>query len=342
MKHLELDISFSRDYFTKRFDIHFRDSYFDDVCLRAETDQAVKRALYRQFGDCGLGEPDPAPVVQLGYDDTLNITLMFGGEVHVSEGVSWTSTGFLRGESIADLQVPDIPSTWPHTKFLEQYDAAVALCGREGVRPPKPHGILESALEMRGQEFLEDLALDPARATHLLDVLTETVIAVKEFWDRKCWGRVEPGLSLGSCSTTTLSPEHVMEFLVPRYNTIASHFGRAFLCSCGISTHNLENFAAVKDAFFVRCGWGTDLAAAARVLHDRHLKLGLDVSRVAGQTPAELHDDVTAMLNQVEQLERASILLIHASAETPDANIRQLARTARDWAQDRGVEFVQN
>ena len=342
MKHLELDISFSRDYFTKRFDIHFRDSYFDDVRMRAETDLAVRRALHRQFGDCGPGEPDPAPTVQLGYDDTLNITLMFGGEVHISEGISWTSTGFLRGESVEGLAAPDIASTWPHTKFLEQYDAGVALCGREGVYPPKPHGILESALEMRGQEFLEDLALDPARATYLLDVLTGTVIGMKEFWDRKCWGKVQPGLSLGSCSTTTLSAEHVMAFLVPRYNTIASHFGRAFLCSCGISTHNLENFAAVKDAFFVRCGWGTDLARAAKVLHDRHLKLGLDVSRVAAQTSDQLRDDVTAMLNQVEQLERASVLLIHASADTPDANVRQLVRTARDWTQDREVEFVQN
>ena len=39
MKTLELDVTFSRDYFSKHFGVTFGPDYFEDVKCRAETDQ---------------------------------------------------------------------------------------------------------------------------------------------------------------------------------------------------------------------------------------------------------------------------------------------------------------
>jgi hypothetical protein len=337
VKTLELDVTFTRDYFTQHFGIGFTPAYFEDVQVRAETDQAVRRALFARFGDLGLGHPDPPPVVQLGFDDTLNVSLMFGVPLRLEAGVSWVETGALALEDLAELQCPPIAATYPHTFFRDQFERAVGLYGSGAVLPPPPHGILETALELRGSEFLEDVLLRPKLAAHFLDVLSEAVIGVKEFWDRQCFGEVRRGLSLGGCSTVTLSPVVVKELLVPRYCRIAAHFHQAFICSCGESTHNLENFAAVEEAKYVRVGWGTDLDRAARVLRGRHLKPSLAVARVASLSPEEVAHDVEHVLQAVEAVEHVSLLLIHAGAETPDANVRRLVETAVAFAEARNI-----
>ena len=339
MKTLELDITFGRDYLVRHFGLTFDRDYFEDVRVRVETDQAAARALHERFGDVGLGDPDPAPVMRLGYDDTLNTTLMFGAEPRMGGGVSWIEPGTLGADAIDGLQCPDVATTFPHTRFLRQFDRAVELYGPDSVRPPTPHGILEGALDLRGGAFLEDLLLAPARAERVLDVLTEAIITIKDFWDRKCFGEVRPGLSLGGCSTTMLSPEVVERFLVPRYSRIAGRFGDAFVCSCGLSTPNLENFATIQGVRYVRVGWGTDLARAATTLAGRHVKAGLSVVRAASLGPDEFEGDVRAALDCLEPIRHASLLLISAGADTKDANVRRLVDAATRLARERGIEL---
>lgn len=337
MKTLELDISFGRDYFARHFALTYEKDYFENVRVRAETDMKVRRGLYDRFGDIGLGEADPEPIVQLGYDDTLNVTLMFGGELRMGGGVSWVAPGYLDVEAIDSLDAPDIEATWPHTRFLEQYDQARRLFGAGSVRPPTPHGILEQALDMLGNDLLMLMADSPDRAGCLFDVLADTVIRVKEFWDRKCYGDVRRGLSLGGCSTTMLSSQMVAELLAPRYERIASHFGDAFLCCCGVTTQHLPTWARIEDVRYVRCGWGTDLTAAARLLPHKHVKAALDVVRAAELSPDELEKDVRYILNTLSDVDCVSVLLIHASQETPDDNVRRLAQTVFDFADRNGI-----
>jgi len=335
LKKLELDITFTRDYFTKNFGIIFKDIYFYDVNYRVEMDQKIKTLLFKKWGNYGLGEENPYPIYQIGFDDTLNIILNFGGEVIIREGVSWVKPGFLaKPENIKKIEVPNIPYNYPNTFFLEKYDEAVSLYGKDSIKPPTPHGILECAIEMCGSAFFEYLLLYPSEAEYLLDILTETIIKMKEYWDKKCYGEVRPGIGLGSCSTTVLSPMQVSKFLVPRYRKIASKFGNGFLCSCGVSTHNLENFADISEAYYVRIGWGTDIVKAAALLKDRHLKTSLDVNRAAGLSVDEFEKDIICVLNSIKELENASILLIHASADTPDANIKCLVEIVRNWTNE--------
>jgi len=339
MKTLELDITFGRDYFTRHFGLTYDRDYFEDVAVRVETDMKARRALHERFGDIGLGEADPERVVQLGYDDTLNVTLMFGGELRVEAGLSWVEPGFLDVEAIDSLKVPDVETTWPHTQFLEQYEEAARLFGPGCVRPPAPHGILEQALDLFGDELLVEMARNPDRAGRLFDVLAETVIRVKEFWDRKCFGEVRKGLSLGGCSTTMLSAGMVARLLAPRYERIATHFGDAFICSCGPTTQHLAAWAGIEGVRYVRCGWGTDLDKAARFLKRRHVKASLNVVRAADGLPDVLERDVLRILNTLREVDHVSVLLIHASSGTSDASVRRLVRTAADFARKNGISI---
>ena len=304
---------------------------------RVEADARAARFLHERFGDIGLGEADPAPTLQLGYDDTLNVTLMFGGEPRIRGGVSWVETGQLDIQRIDGLAAPDVANTRPHARFLEQFDEGVKRFGADAIRPPRPHGVLEQALDLCGDAFLVELIERPARAGRLLDVLADTVIRVKEFWDLKCFGEVRPGLSLGGCSTTMLSPQVVAAALVPRYARIAGRFGEAFICACGPATQHLENWARVPDARYVRCGWGTDLVRAARILGDRHINASLSVTRAAGLSADAFADDVHSVLDALADVDHVSLLLINAAQDTPDENVRRLVETARSFAGSRSI-----
>ena len=339
MNTVDVDITFARDYYTQAFGLVYDSEYFSDISARGETDRKAKRALHARLGDVGLGEPDPAPSVQLGFDDTLNITLMFGGELRMGGGVTWVEPGFFPRTEIGSLVSPDIAGTWPQTRFLEQYERGVRAFGREFVFPPRPHGIFEIALDMFGDGFLEDFLLEPQRVDRALDLLAETVIAFKEFWDRVCYGAVRPNLSLGGCSTTMVSQEAMERFLVPRYRRIAGHFTEAFICACGKTTQHLDSFAGIPDAPYVRVGWGTDLERTAAVLSGKHVKAGIDVVRAAELPAAGVERDVEHILHTLKGVRALSVLLIHAGADTPDENVRAIVRTVVRFAEDNGIEL---
>ena len=116
--------------------------------------------------------------------------------------------------------------------------------------------------------------------------------------------------------------------------------GDGFLCPCGVSTQNLENFAAVEDARYVRVGWGTDLEAAAKVLKNKHIKAALDVVRAVDLAADEFEKDIKHILETLEQIDNISLLLIHTGAETPDENICRIVETIRTFADDKGVELT--
>ena len=334
MKHIECDITFSRDYLSSHFGLRYGPEYFSDIRHRVDTDQKATRGIWERFGNIGLGVERPPAVARLGYDDTLNITLTYAGPsaLRIESDYSWIQTPLSAEACRRILPISSVADTWPHSTLLEQYDEALRTWGKDSIVAPKVHGIFESALDLRGIDFLVDMLADREAAEYLLDVLTQTVIDVKEFWDRTVYGEVRPGLSLGACSTPVLSPELVRELLLPRYQQIASRFGEAFVCSCGNSTLNLENFASLRDTPYVRNGWGTDFEKTAEILQGKCVKASLDVVRASTRPEDEVKNDVWAALSRLEPIDRVSILLINVGKEIPDGNIRAIVRGIHEFA----------
>lgn len=320
---LDLDITFNRDYLAHRFGAIFDDRYFTDWRHRLETNMAVQRGLAARFGDMNLGNPDPQPRIRLGFDDTLNMTLLFGPLWSVKGAVSWVHPGFLStADSIERLTVPDMETTWPNTFLVQQYEEAIKELGHDNVIPPRPHGVLEAAMDLRGEKLLTDFYDSPELVDKLLGVLTETVIRFQEFWLKKRGGEPWEDIVLGGCATTMLSPRVFERFLLPHYEDISDHFGGGFLCACGPSTHLLDSFAKIRHCRYFRLGWGTDLQRGRMVLGARHIKASLNPARVAQQPPHEVRHDVLQVIEACGRQAPLSILLIHVGADMPDENIR--------------------
>ena len=317
----------------KNYGVKFDEGYYTDLNRRIKTDIFIQRKLYERFGDLGMGDPNPEPIPVIGFGGQVNVCAMFSARVKVTEeGSPWVEKGILRTEEdILNLKVPKIEETWPQTMFIEQFDKYSAIYGVEKVVPPGVHGVLEMALDLRKEEFFVDMRFRPYLAKKLLDTLTQTVINVRTFWDKKKFGRVQNSIFAGGCSSTVCSPQVYEEFLVPYYNILSEKFGGCHLCSCGKSSHLLESFTRINNLRTLHLGWGTNLKKARKVLNGIELKARIDPGRIASATPEQVRKDVIKLLEEDDSRDKLTVVLANASADTPDENVRMIFDTVKEY-----------
>jgi len=337
-KRINVGISFCHGYYRKHFGeiFTFDKEYFCNIDKRIEIDTSMEREISRRFGDLGLGNSEPPPRIRIGFDDTLNITALFEGEVSFASNHTWLKPNTLNTDrSIEDLDVLDIENSWPQTLFIEQFDKCAARYGIEMIAGPVEHGILESAIDLRGEQFLTDLAGNPHLSEKLLDVLVETIIKFREFWDRK-YGQVRRGIHAGACCATLLSPEIFQKYILPRYNFLTCKFGGGYLCSCGGSTHQLHYFAKLKYFDTYRLGWKTDFKLARQLLGSRHIQASLDPARIAASDTKQVEKDVTGLIEDAADGGKLTVVLVNAAEETPDENVRTIYKTVAKYRSKKG------
>ncbi len=333
-KQTKVYVSFCREYYRTHFGkfFNFDKDYFLNIDKRIEIDTAQEKKLYQRFGHLGLGSPDPELRAHLGFDDTLNITAMFGGKVSFTSNYSWLEPNTLISEEgVKNLKVPKIEESWPQTIFIEQFDKCAKTYGTEMIRTPTLHGVMESALDLRGEDFLVDLLQRPHLAEKLLDVLTETVVRLKEFWDKKKYRKVRRGIPLGGCSITVLSPQSFRNYILPRYNFLTHRFGGGYLCACGPDTHLLGSLRYLEDCDVYRLGWETDFRKARQLLGNRHIRATLDPMRTSRGEPEQVEKDVARLLKEAGDPGALSLCLVNAAAETPEENITTIYSTVRKY-----------
>jgi len=325
---IDVTLTFCRGYYRAHFGdlFSFDREYFCNVDKRMEITVAMQKALYERFGDLGLGDPDPEPRTTLGFDDTLNVTAIFGGHVRFSQNYTWLEPGTLSDDrAVEELEVPDLENTWPQTLFISQFDEH-----QGSVSAPGLHGIVDSAMDLRGSAFLVDLIERPDRAEKLLDVLVQTVVELKEFWDTRAYGRTRSGIALGGCSCCVVSPKLFDKYLLPRLNQLTERFGDGKWCSCGPSTHLLEGYAKLENVSSFRLGWDTDFKLARKLLGPAHIKATLHPARIAAGDTRQVERDVRKLLEDAAGGE-LSLVLINAAEGTPDENVRTIFRTVAEY-----------
>ncbi len=332
-KEIGVRIGFCEKYFMKHYGIEFDMEYYTDIDRRIETDMFIERKLYKRFADLGMGNPDPEPTPAVGFSGNIDLCAMFGAKIEVMEdGSAWVEKGTLRtDEDILSLEVPNIEETWPQTMFIKQFEKYSAKFGIKRVRPPRVHGMLEIALDLRKEELFVDMLSNPLLARKLLETITETIINVRTFWDKKKFGKIQKGIFLGGCSSTLCSPKVYEEFLVPYYNILSDRFGGCYLCSCGLSTHLLEVFTKIRNCRGYHLGWGTDIREARKILKGAKIRARLDPQRIASGNPDQVRRDVVKILQEEGPTSKLTLILYNASADTPDENIRAIFDTVKEY-----------
>jgi uroporphyrinogen-III decarboxylase len=340
-----VDLVFHPDWWHTHYDLSFDEPFHFDPKVRVESERRMRQALHDRFGDPGLGEANarPRPVVgpvhlAIGFV----VQAMLGCQVRFAPNAApQVVCANLTDEQVMALEAPEIESASLMRETIAMMDALEAEYGYlEGDIPWD--GVLNVALDLRGQQLFLDFYDDPALVHHLFDVVARTTCGVACYVRQRTGttsvslnrivASVDPRFNLHSnCAVQMISNEMYEQFLLPYDNWLAKRLQPYGVHHCGDNMHHITGYAKIKGADFFDVGWGSDVAACREMLPDAFFSLRLSPVRLREQTPQEVAADVESQLAQAGPLEQAAVCCVGIDSTVPDDNIRAILETVKRY-----------
>lgn len=334
---------FNPKWWNKNYGVCFDRDFFFDPKRRVNDEQIMRRALYDRFGDIGLGEKDSPkkPVIgavhlAAGYF----ISNLLGCDVRFYEdSPPDVIPANMQTKDVMKLTVPDFDT---NPLILELKGMMDKLYDEFGYLQGDINwsGILNIALDLRGQELFIDFFEDPDTAFHLFDVISKTLVKfVKMIRERTGSSSIsvnpfvrdfDPGINLHSnCSLTMISAQDYETHLLRFEQYLADHLQPYGIHYCGKDMEKAaESFAKIKEAGYFDVGWGSDIAYCRKYLPDKFFNLRLNPARMLTASPDEVIDDVNRLVLANGGVENAGVCCINMDHGTPDENIRAVYKAA--------------
>jgi uroporphyrinogen-III decarboxylase len=327
------EVIFNPHWWNRNYGISFDESFYFDFDARIRNDALMRRALYERFG---LGDPDGEPRPIVGSEHVAGgfvVPAMFGCEVRfAADQAPWPVPRNLSVEEVLALEAPDWRSRWPMNRLIADMDRLEREYGY--VRGDFDlDGVLNTALQIRGQDLFLDFFDAPEAARHLLSLITATQIELARYMLARTGScavscnrtiiHVDRGIFLhGNCSVQMVSPRVYDEFLLPCERQLAEALAPYGIHHCGANLHLFAGSYGTLPVRFVDVGWGSDVARCRAALPDAFLNLRLSPMRMLRVSSEEIRRDVERLLRGAG--ENAGVCCINMDHGTPDENVRAM------------------
>ena len=338
-KHIPLGVGFYPDWWHKNHGIVYGRDYYYDPEYRVRTQLKMARILHDQFGDVGLGNPDPQPRPLIGFGMVM-LPAVFGCEiVFEEEALPWAMPLNLSKEDCEKLVKPDLTKVEPMLTVFKQIDYLKTKYGKV-VGDINTTGVQNLALKLRGDSLYIDYFDDPDFAHRLLKFCTECIIDL--------WRLIYPITGSGgvdvtpmsdpkvyvapNCTVEQISGDTYEEFGLP-YDTILANACHPFgIHHCGSVDPVIEHYAKIPHLVFMEAGFGSDFAAARKALGPQ-VAFNARISPVLMKNgaPDEVAAAVKDAIDQGAPLGNYSIDTVGLTHGTPDENVRAARRTAMEF-----------
>lgn len=335
-------VIFNPNWWFRNCGIAFDQPFYFDRGARIRNDVAMRRELCRRFG---IGEPDPQPRPVIGSRHVAGgfiVPALLDVEVRfeVNQAPCPVAAEIGRERALA-LRVPQIETTWPMNLLLADMDALEREFGCV-VGDFNLDGVLNTALQLRGQQFFLDMMEDPALAGHICDVVAETQLLVARLVAahtgttsvsvNRSIVNVDPAIYLHSnCSVQMVSPALYKERLLPYDCRLARELRPYGIHHCGNNLHRFAPLYAATGAVFYDVGWGSDVAAVGRALPGAFLNLRLSPVRMLQESTETVRADALRLLEAAGRTSKVGLCAINMDYGTPDENVRAVLRVAAEW-----------
>jgi hypothetical protein len=326
------EIIFNPAWWYGNYGISFEQPFYFDAAKRIEHDIAMRRVMYERFA---LGEPDPQPRPIIGSMHVAGgfvVPALFGVEVRfAADQAPWPVARCMGREEALALTVPDFENAWPMKQLITGMDALEKKYGYL-VGDLDLDGVLNTALQLRGEQFFVDLAEDPELVEHVCGVVAETQVRVAEYVRRRTGSNsisvnrsiinVDPRIFLhGNCTVQMISPGTYRRSLLKWEQYLAERLAPYGIHHCG---NNLQRFAqdyASTRLVFADVGWGSDAAAVSAALPDTFLNLRMSPVRMLQCEAKEIREDAEQLLDACGRQEKVGLCCINMDHGTPDENV---------------------
>jgi len=338
-KPIAAEVIFNPNWWHRNYGISFDEWFYFDSALRIQNDVQMRRALYERFR---LGSPNPGPRPIIGSEHVAGgfvMPALFGCKIRFeADAAPAPISRDLGAEQVLALTAPDIAATWPMNQLIADMDNLQNefgnVCGDFNLG-----GVLNTALEIRGQQLFMDFYEAPQLAHHLLSVVTEAQIAVGTYMrgrtgtlslsTNRSTVNVDPSIFLhGNCSVQMVSPKVYEEFLFPYEKRLAEKLAPYGIHHCGNNLHLYAPCYARLPVVFFDVGWGSDVARCRKELPDAFLNLRLNPVRMLQCTAAEIRRDAEQLLAAAGDTRNVGLCCINMDYGTADENVHAMLEVA--------------
>lgn len=340
---IPVEVVFSPNWWFRNYGISFTEAFYFDRALRIENDLRMRRALYERFG---LGEPDPRRRPVVGSQHVAGgfvVAALLGVEIRFAENQApWALPRNLGREEALALRVPDFRALWPMREWIADMDALNEEFGCVA-GDFNTAGLINTALDLRGQQLFVDMLEDPEVAAHLFGVVAETQAAVAEYTRSRTGTNsvavnrsivnVDPEIYLHSnCSVQMISPALYRRCLLEHERRLAARLGPYGIHHCGNNLHLFAGAYGELPVRFFDVGWGSDAARCARAFPDAFLNLRLSPVRMLQENAEAIRRDVLDLLAAAGRKDNVGVCSINMDHGTPDENVRAMLEAAAEFS----------
>lgn len=339
---LPVDIILSPSWWYKHEGISFDRDFFFHPARRVEVERKMEQVLYDRWGRYGLGTDRNKNLPQIG-------------AVHLAAGFLLSEMLGCEVRYTADAAPQVIPAARdslaldPDAAFRSE--AFRRFCTlRDSLREKYGYlvgdvnwgGVLNLAIDLRGQMFFMDVLDNPDRAYKYLIGLSQVI---QRFVDgiRKETGtssisvnrmvrHFSPSVFLHSeCSLTMISAEQYEKLLLPvdrqwsrRYRPFGIHF-------CGKDPHRFATyFSRLPHLDFLDVGWGGDVKTLRQALPNTFLNLRLSPVEIINQSADDIHRTIVRLVRDSGNPYLTGICCINMDDQVTDENISAIFETVEE------------
>ena len=330
---LPVDIVLHPSWWYAHAGITFDEDFFFHPAKRVESERRMEQVLHERFGQYGLGTE---------HDRDLPVI----GAVHNAAG--FLVSTILGCEVRYRLDAaPEVVSAQAATLNVDPDQAfrSVAMRRYERLRDQLKArygrvlgdinwgGVLNVALDLRGQDVLLDMRDEPektgAQFRRLATVLERFASGIQAETGTSSISVNRNVRHLGSpvflhseCSHTMISLQDYERFLMP-IDAEWSQRHRPFgIHHCGKDPHRFAGaYAKLPQLDFLDLGWGGDVALLRRYLPGTFLNLRLDPVSIVHQTPEQIRATITHLVLESDNPWLTGVCCINMDQTVMDAQI---------------------
>ena len=325
------DITFHPEWWVER-GFSFQQRFFTDWHYRMECDRDMRRVLYEEYGDYGLGEkePEPRPLVDsdLLAGEFVQAQVL-GCDVQFSDrSLPFTPPLNLSNEQAVSLKPADLSKNAVWRVYDEQYKQLISEFGYVESYMDL-HGVQNLGIDLRGNLLFEDYFLEEELAKHVLDIACQTIMSVAEaicqytrFMSSGVTaivGKVDPSLYVTSnCTCEMVSAAVYDRFLAPFDARLKRRFTPFGIHHCGQTMEHLAKSYAKLQPDFIEVGAHSDIEATLRHFPvSTKINLRYHPRDLSERTPEQIRADVLDMKRKAGTHPFVTISAVGVDARAP-------------------------
>jgi len=350
---LPTEIVLAPEWWNKTEHIVFDRDFFFHPLKRVEEERHMEKVLYDRWGQYGLGQDKDQLRPEVGAVHLAAgflLSEMLGCRVNYSE--NHPPQVICAKQDLEEIN----PEKTRHTEAFMQLSGLMdALKQRFGYLTGDVNwgGILNIALDVRGETIFTDMMLTPESAnayfykisaiieqftTYIQAETGTTSISV----NRGVRHIKRPVLLHSECSHTMISAEDYERFLLPfdQRWSLRKSFGIHY---CGPDPHRMAaSFAKIPHLDYLDLGWGGDVKTLRRHLPTTFFNLRISPVEIARQTCDEIRDTIIRLVKDSGNPFLTGVCCINMDETVSDNKISTIFETVEELKKEIATQTSDN